>query len=81
MLYRSELGFFLKQEKEEYIFVFVVIFYVFEKGVFLDYYVFSFSLKNQEEYIKNYIQSILLSWTFLLYYYRLSEKNINFGSV
>jgi len=57
----------LKQEKEEYIFVFVVIFYVFEKGVFLDYYVFSFSLKNQEEYVKNYIQSILLSWTFLLY--------------
>jgi hypothetical protein len=35
VLYRSELGFF-KQEKEEYIFVFVVIFYVFEKGVFLD---------------------------------------------
>ena len=48
---------FFKHEKEEYIFVFVVIFYVFEKGVFLDYYVFSFSLKNQEEYIKNYIQS------------------------
>lgn len=51
LYYRSELGFFLNKKRRIYIFVFVLIFYVFEKGMFLDFIMFFFK-KSRGVYYK-----------------------------